>query len=59
MITQNYVKTLVSGLLNRIQSHEISEEELIDLLAEMNVVTMLTNNDGALYSNNNGKIYIL
>ena len=59
MITQNYIKTIVSGLLNRIQSHEISEEELIDLLAEMDVVTPLTNNDGALYSNNNGKIYIL
>ena len=59
MITQNYVKTLVSGLLNRIQSHEISEKELINLLAEMDVITPITNNEGAMYTNSIGKIYIL
>lgn len=59
MITKNFVKTIVSGLLNRIKTHEISEEELIDLLAEMNVVNPLTNSDGSTYVNNSGKIYIL
>lgn len=59
MVTKNFVKTVVSGLLNRIKSHEISEEELIDLLAEMGVVQPLTNSADALYVNNNGKIYIL
>lgn len=59
MITKNFVKTVVSGLLNRIKSHEISEEELINLLAEMNVVNPLTNNEGSTYVNNSGKIYIL
>ena len=59
MITQNYIKTIVSGLLNRIQSHEISEKELINLLAEMDVITPITNNEGAMYTNNIGKIYIL
>lgn len=59
MVTKNFVKTVVSGLLNRIQSHEISERELIDLLAEMDVVKPLSNNEGAMYTNNTGKIYIL
>ena len=59
MVTKNFVKTVVSGLLNRIQSHEISERELIDLLSEMDVVTPVSNSEGAMYTNNNGKIYIL
>ena len=59
MITKNYIKTIVSGLLARIQKHEISEEELIELLSEMNVVKPLTNNNDAMYVNNSGKIYIL
>lgn len=59
MVTKNFVKTVVSGLLNRIQSHEISERELIDLLSEMDVVKPLSNNEDAMYTNNNGKIYIL
>lgn len=59
MITKDYIKTLISGLLCRIQSHEISERELIDLLSEMDVITPVSNNEGAMYTNNNGKIYIL
>lgn len=59
MVTKNFVKTVVSGLLHRIQSHEISEEELIALLAEMDVVTPVSNSEGAMYTNNAGKIYIL
>ena len=59
MITKDYIKTIVSGLLNRIQSHEISEKELIDLLSEMDVVKPLSNNEGSMYTNNTGKIYIL
>ena len=59
MITKNYIKTIVSGLLARIQKHEISEEELIELLSEMDVVKPLTNNKDAMYVNNCGKIYIL
>ena len=59
MITKDYIKTLISGLLNRIQSHEISERELINLLSEMDVITPVSNSEGAMYTNNNGKIYIL
>ena len=59
MVTKNYIKTIVSGLLTRIKMHEVSEEELINLLAELNVITPLTNSDDAMYINNNGKIYIL
>ena len=59
MITKNYIKTIVSGLLARIQKHEISEEELIELLSEMDVVKPLVNNNDAMYVNNSGKIYIL
>lgn len=59
MVTKNFVKTIVSGLLARIKLHEISEDELLDLLNEMNVINPLTNNDGLMYVNNTGKIYIL
>lgn len=59
MVTKNFIQTIVSGLLNRIQSHEISEKELIQLLSEMGVVTPVSNSEGAMYTNNNGKIYIL
>lgn len=59
MVTKSFIKTVVSGLLNRIQSHEISEKELIDLLSEMDVVTPVSNSEGAMYTDNNGKIYIL
>lgn len=59
MVSKNFVKTIVSGLLTRIKMHEISEEELINLLAEMDVITPLTNSNDAMYVNNNGKIYIL
>lgn len=59
MVTKNFVKTVASGLLARIKTHEISEEELISLLAEMGVVQPLTNSEGATYVNNSGKIYIL
>lgn len=59
MVTKNFIKTVISGLLNRIQSHEISEKELINLLNEMDVINPLSNNEGSMYTNNNGKIYIL
>jgi hypothetical protein len=59
MVTKNFIQTIVSGLLNRIQSHEISERELIDLLSEMEVIKPITNNENAMYTNNSGKIYIL
>lgn len=59
MITKNYIKTIVAGLLTRIQKHEISEVELIELLSEMDVVKPLANNNDAMYTNNSGKIYIL
>lgn len=59
MITKNYIKTLISGLMARITSHEISEDEMLDLLSEMKVAEPLVNNNNAIYTNNNGKIYIL
>lgn len=59
MVTKNYIKTLVSGLLTRIKMHEISEKDLISLLSEMHVVTPILNNEGSTYTDNNGKIYIL
>ena len=59
MVTKTFVKTIAAGLLNRIKSHEISEEELIELLDEMDVIHPLTNSDGSLYVSNTGKIYIL
>lgn len=59
MVTKNFIKTIVSGLLTRIQMHEISEEELLTLFDEMNLVHPLINNDGSVYVNNTGKIYIL
>lgn len=59
MITKEYVKTIVSGLMARITSHEISEDEMLDLLSEMKIVEPLVNNNNAIYTNNNGKIYIL
>ena len=59
MVTKSFIKTIVSGLLNRIQSHEISEKELIQLLSEMDVVKPIINNEDAMYTNNSGKIYIL
>ena len=59
MVTKNFVKTIVAGLLERIKSHEISDKELIELLAEMNVIKPFINNQDAMYTNNSGKIYIL
>ena len=59
MITKSYIKTILSGLMARITSHEISEDEMLDLLTEMDVVRPLINNSGAIYTNNNGKIYVL
>lgn len=59
MVTKEFVKTIMSGLLARIKSHEISEDELIDVLDEMDVVSPLANSEGALYTDNTGKIYIL
>ena len=59
MVTKDFIRTIVSGLLARIKLHEISEDELLDLLNEMNVINPLTNNDGSMYVNNTGKIYIL
>lgn len=63
MVTKNFVKTAIAGLyswiLRRLGRLEISEEELIDLLAEMDVVTPVSNSEGAMYTNNAGKIYIL
>ena len=59
MITKSYIKTIVSGLLARIRTHEISEDELLNHLSEMDVVQPLANNDGSMYVNNSGEIYIL
>lgn len=59
MVTKSFIKTIVSGLLARIKLHEISEDELINLLNEMDVVNPLINNDGSMYVNNTEKIYIL
>jgi len=59
MVTKNFVKTIVAGLLERIKKHEISEEELLALLSEMDVVQPLANNEDAVYTNTDGKVYIL
>lgn len=59
MITKNYIKTIVAGLLARIRLHEISEDELLSFLGELGIVQPLTNTNGAVYTNNSGKIYIL
>ena len=59
MITKSYIKTILSGLMARITSHEISEDEMLDLLCEIDVIDPLVNNNNAIYTNNNGKIYIL
>lgn len=59
MITKSYIKTIVSGLLARIKTHEISEEEMMDLLSDMDIVQPLTNSEGSMYVSNSGKVYIL
>ena len=59
MVTKNFIKTIVAGLLERIKTHEISEKELIELISEMDVIKPLANNEDAVYTNTDGKVYIL
>lgn len=59
MITKNYIKTIVNGIMSRIKKHEITEDELIDLLNDMCVVDPITDSNGNYYVNETGKIYIL
>ena len=62
MVTKSFVKTAISGLhtwaLNRFGKLEISEDELLELLSDLDVVQPLSNGD-AIYTDNSGKIYIL
>ena len=55
MVTKNFVKTAIAGLhswiLHRLGRLEISEEELLEVLAEMDAVQPLASNSGAIYTN--------
>ena len=63
MVTKNFVKTAIAGLhswiLHRLGRLEISEEELLEVLTEMDTVQPLASNSGAIYTNNSGQVYIL
>lgn len=63
MVTKNFVKTAIAGLyswiLHRLGRLEISEEELLEVLTEMDAVQPLASNSGAIYTNNSGQVYIL
>ena len=63
MVTKNFVKTVIAGLhswiLHRLGRLEISEEELLEVLAEVDAVQPLASNSGAIYTNNSGQVYIL
>ena len=63
MVTKNFVKTVIAGLhswiLHRLGRLEISEEELLEVLTEMDAVQPLASNSGAIYTNNSGQVYIL
>ena len=63
MVTKNFVKTASAGLhswiLHRLGRLEISEEELLEVLAEVDAVQPLASNSGAIYTNNSGQVYIL
>lgn len=63
MVTKNFVKTAIAGLhswiLYRLGRLEISEEELLEILSEMDAVQPLASNSGAIYTNNSGQVYIL
>lgn len=63
MVTKNFVKTAIAGLhswiFHRLGRLEISEEELLEVLAEVDAVQPLASNSGAIYTNNSGQVYIL
>lgn len=63
MVTKNFVKTVVAGLqiwiLNRFKKFEITEPELLDLLAEIDCVQPVASSSGAIYTSNSGQVYIL
>lgn len=63
MVTKNFVKTVIAGLqtwiLNRFKRLEITEPELLALLAEIDCVQPVASSGGAIYTNNSGQVYIL
>lgn len=63
MVTKNFVKTAIAGLyswiLRRLGRLEISESELLEVLAEVDAVQPLASKSGAIYANNSGQVYIL
>ena len=63
MVTKNFVKTAIAGLhawvLHRFKKFEITEPELINLLAEVDCVQPVASSSGEIYTDNSGQVYIL
>lgn len=63
MVTKNFVRTAIAGLqtsiLHRIGKLEITESELLDLLAEIDCVQPVASSNDEVYINNSGQVYIL
>ena len=63
MVTKSFVKTAIAGLqtwvLHRLNKFEISEYELIEVLAEVDAIQPLVNSNNEIYKSNSGQVYIL
>lgn len=59
MITKNFIKTIVAGLLHRIKANEISDEDVIEILYETDALPTLSDKDGNILADKDGAILFI
>ena len=59
----NYMKTVISGIkewvYTAIRKSEMTNDDAFNLLAELSVVEPVTNENGAVFTDENGAIFVL
>ena len=59
MVTKNFIKTVVAGLLHRIQANEISDDDVIKILHQTDALPTLSDKDGKILADKDGAILFI
>lgn len=58
MVSLDFIKTTVAGLLHRIQANEVSDTDALGVLMECNALPTLVDKHGAILTDKNGAILL-
>ena len=59
MLSSDFIKTIVAGLLHRIQANEVSEADVIAVLLECNALPAILDDNGSVMTDDAGNILLV